>query len=94
MNKYSLYFSNEFKRNYKSFKKRRDTQYKIDDVIVLIGKDPYSKGLKSHMVNLSKIGKCWSSRVDGDIRIIWTFSKKDTNIIIVLRVGGHDIVYS
>lgn len=51
--------------------------------------DPKAPSLKSHMVNSSRHGKRWSSRVTGDLRIIWDFNKDKINILDILDLGGH-----
>ena len=49
--------------------------------------DPFYPGLKTHMVNIPKIGKVYASRVTGDLRIVWMF--KGENILLLYRIGGH-----
>ena len=51
--------------------------------------DPAHPSLKSHKVNTSKYGVQWSSRVTGDIRIIWKYGTSERLIIILLDIGGH-----
>jgi mRNA-degrading endonuclease YafQ of YafQ-DinJ toxin-antitoxin module len=94
MNKFDFLWTKEFERGYKVYKKDRKTLVKIDSTISSLLDEPFNQGLKTHLVNIPIIGKCWSSRVTRDIRILWTFSKENTMIIIGLRIGGHDNVYS
>ncbi len=49
--------------------------------------DPLGLGLRTHIVNTSSIGKVYSSRVNGDIRILWRFENGD--IILLLTIGGY-----
>jgi mRNA-degrading endonuclease YafQ of YafQ-DinJ toxin-antitoxin module len=55
---------------------------------------PKMPGLKSNKVNTPKFGECYSSRVTGDIRIIWKFGEDgEIEIIELLDIGVHDEVY-
>jgi len=94
MAKYKFVPTKAFERQYKSFRKDPQTQRKIDKTVISLIQDPHHHTLKTHQVNIPIIGKCWSSRVTGDLRILWTFGRKDNLIIIGLRVGKHDFVYS
>ena len=50
--------------------------------------DPYYPSLKTHKVDITNVGVVYSSRVTGDIRIIWKYLNRDT--IIILTTGGHE----
>jgi mRNA-degrading endonuclease YafQ of YafQ-DinJ toxin-antitoxin module len=50
--------------------------------------DPFYPGLKTHRVNITNLGLVYSSRVTGDIRILWKFLGRDT--ILILTTGGHE----
>jgi mRNA-degrading endonuclease YafQ of YafQ-DinJ toxin-antitoxin module len=56
--------------------------------------NPFDLSLKTHQVNISSQGKVWSSRVTGDLRLIWEFDEDMKMTIIALRLQGHDTVYS
>jgi len=51
--------------------------------------DPFQDCLKSHKVNTKLNGIRWSSRVTGDIRIIWDFESGLVNVINIFNIGGH-----
>jgi mRNA-degrading endonuclease YafQ of YafQ-DinJ toxin-antitoxin module len=56
--------------------------------------NPKMPELKSHKVNTPKFGECFSSRVTGDIRIIWRYGEDGLlEILELLDIGGHDEVY-
>ncbi len=60
-------------------------QDKVSKTLTSISKDPMNPSLRSH-----KVGNYWSSRVTGDIRIIWEYGNDDkVNVIEILDVGGH-----
>ncbi len=50
--------------------------------------DPYYPSLKTHKVDITNFGVVYSSRVTGDIRIVWKYLNRDT--IVILTTGGHD----
>jgi len=51
--------------------------------------DPTHPSLRSHKVNTPDYGVSWSSRVTGDIRIIWKYGSSERLIILLLDIGGH-----
>ncbi len=93
MNKYSLEFSTYFKRDLKKFKKNRIIKDKITSTLKKLSKEPFDSSLYTHQVNISSLGKVWSSRVTGDLRLIWKFNTLNEAIIIAIRIQGHDTVY-
>ncbi len=50
--------------------------------------DPYYPSLKTHKVEITNFGLVYSSRVTGDIRILW--KSIGNNSIIILTTGGHE----
>lgn len=70
-------------KNNKSLKRR------IRAVTKNITDDPFSPNLKTHKVNTSKFGLVYSSRVTGDVRIIWKFIDNRA-VILFVSVGGHE----
>jgi len=44
-------------------------------------------------VNISVLGEVCSSRITGDIRLIWEYNQENEIEIILLTIGGHDRVY-
>jgi mRNA-degrading endonuclease YafQ of YafQ-DinJ toxin-antitoxin module len=89
MSKYKFDFSKEFERNYKRIgKKNSILQTKIDEVLWAMSNDPFVNKLRTHKVVTKRFGRCYSSRVTGDIRLIWNFSNTRLRIMII-TVGGH-----
>lgn len=83
----------EFERVVKKLVKRDPLlRKKFAKSVKLLKKDPYTPSLRTHKVFIAELGKVWSSRVTGDLRIIWIL-KQDNNgekeIIMILTVGGH-----
>lgn len=62
---------------------------KIEKTLEALSEDPYQLNLHTHKVNISEIGIVHSSRVTGDLRILWEFLKKDEVLILLLKLGGH-----
>lgn len=69
-------------------RKDKNLAKKIITTVKKISKQPFNKGLSTHKVNSRKYGECYSSRVTGDIRIIWDFID-GKRVILMLSVGGH-----
>ena len=64
--------------------------------IINLSQDPRNPSLGSHKVNSPKFGECVSSRVTGDIRIIWRYKDKnklEIEILELIDIGGHNEVY-
>jgi mRNA-degrading endonuclease YafQ of YafQ-DinJ toxin-antitoxin module len=67
----------------------RQLALSVKKTLKLLEENPQYPSLKSHKVNTRNFGVAWSSRVTGDIRLIW---KYDTNQVFVIRaitIGGH-----
>lgn len=58
--------------------------------LLLLEKDPFSKGLATHKVQSRIHGLMYSSRVSKDIHIIWNFDENDRIIILLFDIGGHE----
>lgn len=70
---------------------RRDPSLraKIEKAFSRLKEDPRQQNLKSHKVNTNKHGERWSSRVTGDIRIIWDYDAVGRLVLILFAIGGH-----
>lgn len=86
--KYKLSYSSRFDRDYRKFGKG-DSRLgrRIVKTIKLLSIDPFYPGLRTHMVEVSEIGKLYSSRITGDLRILWSVKEGDT--VFLHRIGGH-----
>jgi mRNA-degrading endonuclease YafQ of YafQ-DinJ toxin-antitoxin module len=62
---------------------------KIDLIFGLLGENPRNPKLYSHKVNTSKFGVCFSSKISGDIRLIWRYKNGELEILELLDIGGH-----
>lgn len=60
----------------------------IAKTLDLLRRDPKDRRLSTHKVHISEFGKVYSSRVTGDLRIIWNYAK-EVLLIYVLEIGGH-----
>jgi len=83
------YHSNFEKSLLKITKQDKLLQERVIKVLLLLVENPNYPSLKSHKVQTPNFGECWSSRVTGDIRLIWDFDEDDNVIILVLDIGGH-----
>ena len=77
----------------KSFKKLinsgRLNKQQIEKTFKLLRENPFTPSLKTHRVNTKNYAKAWSSRIDGDLRMIWNFNSLNQIIILLLDIGGH-----
>jgi mRNA-degrading endonuclease YafQ of YafQ-DinJ toxin-antitoxin module len=83
---YRLIFSGYFKKKLsKLIKYNPKISNKIESTLVFLSQNPLEPKLRSH-----KVGSYWSSRVTGDIRIIWIYGDdKQVQILELLDIGGH-----
>ncbi len=86
--KYSFKYTQNFYREYRRIaKKDRGLIVRVEGVLKKISIDPFSKSLKTHSVEISSLGRVYSSRVNSDIRILWVIDTEGA--IILERIGGH-----
>ncbi len=80
------YFIKKFK---KLVSKNKDLEKKLEQVFDKLIKDPFDISLQTHKVR-SKLGiEAYSSRLNGDLRIIWDFNENELNILDLFDIGGH-----
>jgi mRNA-degrading endonuclease YafQ of YafQ-DinJ toxin-antitoxin module len=81
------YFS---KKLQKFLKQNQALKSKISESFKLLEADPTTSKLRTHKVNTPKFGEANSSRVTGDIRIIWIYGQnKEVKILELIDIGGH-----
>ena len=91
---FNLRFSDNFLKQYNSLTKKDPLlKQKVKKLLKIIQVNPYYPGLHTHKVNNPTWGEVLSSRVTGDIRLIWTFDNNKRLTLIVLEIGRHDEVY-
>ena len=87
----SKYFDKKAK---KLTKNNHKLALKIAGVVDNLQQDPLLPSLGSHKVNTPKFGQCFSSRVTGDLRIIWRYDIDNRlEILELLDLGSHGEVY-
>jgi mRNA-degrading endonuclease YafQ of YafQ-DinJ toxin-antitoxin module len=87
---YKVILTQKFLNDYnKVVGKDKILKLKVKKAIQLLSKNPLYPSLKSHKVNTRTVGMAWSSRVNGDIRIIWDYNDSQSLIIELLTIGGH-----
>ena len=87
--KFQIKTSGNFERELERYHKlNKKIGKKILDTLVQLSNNPFYRGLYTHKVNSHCYGKAYSSRVTGDIRILWDFQNGIT-VILILSVGGH-----
>jgi len=87
---YKLDIKPSFEKPYKKLTQGNEQLKKnVRKVFKLLEIDPKYPSLHSHKVETPDFGERWSSRVTGDIRLIWDFDEDNNLIILVLDIGGH-----
>ncbi len=90
MNNYSVRPTETFKKSYeKLIKGNIRLTDRVQKTVHLLSENPFHSGLKTHKVTSRNFGEAFSSRVTGDLRIIWSFVG-DKLVISMLDIGGHD----
>ena len=93
---FKLQGSKRFVRKYiKLVKRNKKLEKAFDITFDILAKNPSDKHLRSHKVIDVDGNKAFSSRVTGDIRIIWHYAGnangiKELQIISLIDVGGHE----
>lgn len=93
MTQYTIRQTTQYIRDVKKLRKNNEAISRLKKVIKTLMNNPYNQTLRTHLVNIPTLGKVNSSRVTGDIRILWVIDKEDNLVIITLRLQGHDTVY-
>lgn len=68
----------------------------MEKLLLRLEQDPFSPPLHSHKVHTRLFGEVWSSRVTGNLRILWRFHDERVEVLELLDLGGHsgkDSVY-
>ena len=87
---YDLKLTNRFAKSYKKIAKQdHELKINIKKSLKQLEYDPMHPSLHSHKVNSRLYGICWSSRVTGDIRILWIYANETVMLIIILDIGSH-----
>jgi mRNA-degrading endonuclease YafQ of YafQ-DinJ toxin-antitoxin module len=83
---YKLIFTGYFKKKLaKLIKHNPKVDQKIETTLQLLSVNPLEQKLCSH-----KVGEYWSSRVTGDIRIIWIYGEdREVRVLELFDIGGH-----
>ncbi len=87
---YELHFTNTFAPTYKAIiKNNQELEKRTEKSLRLLKNDPFYPSLKSHKVNTRSFGERWSSRITGDLRIIWDFDEAKKQIILLFAITKH-----
>lgn len=85
----NITYSRDFFRKYdKLVSRNSQLENKYAKCLTHLVLDSFYPSLKTHKVDITTLGVVFSSRVTGDIRILWKYLNRDT--IIILTTGGHE----
>lgn len=89
--KYNLITTRCFKSRYlKLTNNNSEMKKRIVDFLKMLTLNPFSPNFNTHKIYSRQLGQRYSSRVTGDIRIIWDFDSNSKNGIVLLDLGGHE----
>ena len=90
MTNYDLSPTPYFKKKYvKLIKNNQELKNKISKTFEFLQDNPFLPNLKTHKVDSKVKNGVFSSRITGDLRIVWEFSAEEVNILDLLDIGGH-----
>jgi len=86
----NFYFLDSFDKSYRKLSNNNEEiKRRVKKTLFLLKGNHHHPSLKSHKVNTKKYGIRFSSRVTGDIRIIWDFDKGKLKIIQIFDISKH-----
>lgn len=87
---YSLNPSKSFlKKLRKLIQKDKSIEVKIEKTLDSLAINPESTNLRSHKVITKNGITAFSSRITGDLRVIWDCSNNEIHVLDLLDIGGH-----
>lgn len=87
---YTIFPTKAFSRKAKKLLNTKQLKELFKKCIEILELDPFAKNLSTHKVQSRKYGLMYSSRISGDLRLIWNFDEDDRIVIILFDVGGHE----
>ncbi len=88
---YILNPTDEFlKKSKKLTKNNQVLKNRLKKAFKLLEQDPFYPSLKSHKITIKQGKSAFSSRVTGDIRILWNYQNGVAKIIDIIDIGGHE----
>ena len=87
---YKLIFHQKFLRKSAKLTKRNHAlETELLKTLQKLSENPFEPFLHTHKVNDINGNLAFSSKITGDLRVIWDFGEKEINIIELLDIGGH-----
>jgi mRNA-degrading endonuclease YafQ of YafQ-DinJ toxin-antitoxin module len=87
-NKYILKTTSEYRRKVSKInKKDKGLSERLKIAMKILAEDPFSIRLRTHVIANTDWGRVYSSRINGDVRILWAFDGK--KIILLYTIGRH-----
>ncbi len=91
INRYRLEIAPLFDRRFRKFaKKDMVLKNKVSKVLCKLISNPFDYSLRTHTVSTKRLKHVYSSRVSGDLRVIWGFNKAENHVISIYDLGGHE----
>ncbi len=88
---YEIVTSKRFDKELKKLlSSKRLSKEQIGRIFLILMDNPFNTKLRTHKVNSRTYGLKYSSRIDGDLRIIWDFNENQKLILVLFDIGGHE----
>lgn len=87
---YTLFPTKAFLRKAKKILNSQNLQKNFGNTLKLLENSPFSTTLSTHKVQSKKHGIMYSSKITGDIRIIWNFDEDNKLVLLLFDIGGHE----
>lgn len=86
---YRLVITDTFWSKYRLLVKAPFLKKKVVKSLKLLAENPRYPSLHSHKVLTKHFGEKWSSKLTGNLRVIWDYNQDKELTILVLTLGSH-----
>lgn len=85
---FKLEFTSKAIRSIRKYiKSESKLEQKFINTFEQLATDPFAHNLSTHKISSKKYGTAYSSRISGDLRVLWQI--KQTRILLIVTVGSH-----
>lgn len=95
MSKYTVVFSNQFKKDYKKYSKFPKEKELIQETIAILANEGYA-GIPQNMFPHKLKGNYkdyWECHIKPDLLLIWKQYEEPDNEIAIARLGSHSELF-
>ncbi|MCX7736526.1 MAG: type II toxin-antitoxin system mRNA interferase toxin, RelE/StbE family [Candidatus Kapabacteria bacterium] len=89
---FEFQWHNSFRKAFKKLSINNDLKVRIIQTLELLQINPFDRRLKTHKLH-GELKNLYACSIDFDYRIVFSFSKTESNTIILVDIGTHNEVY-